>query len=117
MEKQLHGSLSTPFTEKRFPLGFGAKHLHPGMPPSMGMSQGTGVAPHHSASWRDQGLSKHYPANGLLRVLPPGPVAPRLRFLTISHLRCLTCIPPGPCPTCLYNNLILGRQRPGFTAV
>lgn len=77
--------------------------------PALGSARALGL-PHHSASWMDWGLTKHYCENGFLMVLPLGPIAKSLRFLTIYHCKCLTYLLASVQFVCIITLFLEGRD-------
>lgn len=62
-----------------------------------------------SAFCRDCGLTKHCRSDGFLMVLPPGPTAKSLRFLTIYHCKCLTYLLASVQFVCIITLFLEGR--------
>lgn len=104
-----------PFYGENFRLGFWSKHFDPGIPSGRRGGPGHWAYPRRSAFCTDCGLTKHYRPDGFRMVLPAGPTAKSLGFLTVYHCECLTYLPAGV--QLVYNNLIPGRQRPGLLAL
>lgn len=120
MQKQLCGNRFSPFMEKMFDWDFGQSVPIQESPRGAGVRRGTGLVPPPPCRSLGflQGLWSHQTL--LLRWLSDGsasrPNSQKSEVFNYLPLQMLD-IPPSQCPICLYNNLILGRQRPGFIAL
>lgn len=113
MQKQLCGNRFSPFMEKMFDWDFGQSVPIQESPRGAGVRRGTGLVPPplaaRSAFCRDCGLTKHCRSDGFLMVLPPGPTAKSLRFLTIYHCKCLTYLLASVQFVCIITLFLEGR--------